>query len=84
MNNIIHADDTVEIVWQVTTPCRQTESSQRHGLDVNINKTKLTVISIIRNQKNQLIVNQKPAEQVNKYSSLDLTLVSSHHLLPPS
>lgn len=78
LNNIRYADDTVIFADSLENlqilMNRVTESSQRQGLEINITKTKLMIISKSNIPRCHLMINQKPIEQVKKYTYLGTTV----------
>ena len=72
INNIRYADDTViftgslEGLQQLMN--RVTESSRRCAVDINVNKTKLMIVSKNKFTNSTLNINQRSVECVSKFT----------------
>ena len=76
INNIRYADDTVifadtlERLQQIMNIV--TESSRRRGLYINVNKTKLMILSNNKFINCTLNINRRPVERVSQFTYLGI------------
>lgn len=74
LNNIRYADDTVMFADNPrglqALMDRVIVCSRRYGLDINIGKTKLMVISKAERVECRIVIDQVPIERVNRYTYL--------------
>ena len=80
--SLLWLTETIELCW----PCAQlltfrvTESNRRYGLDIDVNKTNLMIVSKNKFTHCTLNINQRPVERVNKCTYLGTIAVSYTHL----